>query len=279
VILNISNKAIAVLILSFGLMGLLSPQFAQADMLISPMRVAIKDRERSAQVVLINTSSKPKSYRLEWLQKRALSIGGYLDLDIEQAANFSTSSEMIRMSPRQVTLQPGARQMIKLAVRRPKDLADGEYRSHLQFTALPSNAGTNNTENTGIKLNLLLNYTIPVIVRKGPPDVNVIISDAKIKHSVVKGKTKYDVAVSMTRSGKNSPHGSLVAYWTPNQTKEETKVGELNHVNIYTELKQATRQIFWQLPSTTPKNGQLRIIYKGGQEYRGRIFAEKTINL
>jgi fimbrial chaperone protein len=275
---DMMNKTIFLLIKFVIIVGLLSVHFAQANMLISPMRVVINDRERSAQVILINTSTKPKSYRVEWIQKRALSEGGYKNLNPEQAANFPTASDMFRISPRQVTLQSGARQIIKLAARRPKDLPDGEYRSHLQFTALPSQSDTDNTGNTGIRLNLLMNYSIPIILRKGPLDFNVIISDAKINQSMVKGKAKYGVNVSMLRTGKNSTYGSLVAYWTPISSQEETRVGVLNSFNFFSELEQSTRDIFWQFPEIVPQGGKLRVTYEGAKEYQGKVLAEKLFN-
>lgn len=252
----------------------------QANMLISPMRVVLNDRERSTEVILINTSNKTKSFRVDWAQKKALSNGGYLDLDDKQATSFPIASKMFRVSPKQVTLKPGARQIVKLAARRPKGLLDGEYRSHLKFTALPTGTADNgDSRRTGIRLNLLLNYSIPIILRKGPMDYNVVINDANVKEYIVEGNLKREVNISMSRTGKNSTFGSLVAYWTPSNGGDEQRVGVLNSLNFFAELNQASRNIYWQFPDVTPRSGILRVTYEGAKEYQGQLLAEKIIRL
>ena len=114
---------------------------AQASLLVSPIRVAFEGRERSHEIVLINSSSEVKTYRLAWQEKLALPSGGYKDLTAEETVGYPSASKMLRFSPRQVTLKPNERQIVRLGLRRPKDLADGEYRSHLKLEALPPKRG------------------------------------------------------------------------------------------------------------------------------------------
>ncbi|MFT6907859.1 MAG: fimbrial chaperone protein [Oleiphilaceae bacterium] len=272
-------KTAKIILTSFILISLLQSYTAKANLLISPLRVAINDRERSAQVILINTGDESRSYRIGWVQKKALALGGYQDLNEEESANFPTASQMFRMSPKQVTLAPNQRQVIKMAARRPKGLADGEYRSHLKFTVLPKQIDETTVAERGIVLNLMLNYTIPVILRQGPTEVDVSISEGNIVKSIVNDKIKYDIAVTMSRSGPSSAHGSLYAYWQPNNGGEETRLGILNSVNFYQELSQKTFTINWQKPDIPPVNGRLRITYEGKKEFQGVTLAEKYFNL
>ena len=58
-------------------------------------------------------------------------INSHLNIQVSDVKNFLKN--MVRISPSQVRLAPGERQIVKLAIRKPKDLAEQEYRSHLAF--------------------------------------------------------------------------------------------------------------------------------------------------
>lgn len=251
----------------------------QADMLISPTRIAMNDRERSAQVILINTSNETKSYRVGWAQKKALPDGGYQDLNEQQSSDFPIASNMLRFSPKQVTLSPGGRQTVKLGARRPKGLANGEYRSHLKFTALPPPDSVVAAEETSIRIAVMMSYTIPVILRQGPLVYNVDLKTVDVKQSTVKGNSKYELLISASRSGTSSTFGRIRAYWTPNNNSKEIDAGVLNGVHFFPETSQFDKTIIWQLDSYPPISGKLRLVYEGQKEFRGKILAEKVFNL
>ncbi|MFT6639417.1 MAG: fimbrial chaperone protein, partial [Flavobacteriaceae bacterium] len=50
---------------------------AYADMLVSPTRVIMNDANRSATLILRNTSNGSRTYRLSWQDKRANENGSY----------------------------------------------------------------------------------------------------------------------------------------------------------------------------------------------------------
>jgi fimbrial chaperone protein len=254
----------------------------QASLLISPMSITFTDRDRSAQVVIINTSTVTRNYRIEWSQKKAVVGGGYEELTPEESKSFHTASSMLRVSPKQVRLAPGERQTVKIAARKPKDLADGDYRSHLKFTALPEQSAPAEGEPGSIKIKVLLSYSIPVIVRKGAEKYEVTIDSVKIepRTNTVKTKTSPpgDLLVTISRLGPTTMHGSINAYWQADGDHEEVLVGILNHARLYSELSQSHYKLFWQ-GSELPKSGKLRVVYSGDKEFRGKIFAEKVIKL
>jgi len=250
----------------------------QASLLISPMNVTFTDRERSAQVILINSGTVTRNYRMQWSEKVALPQGGYRALLAGEFKDYSIASPMLRLSPKQVKLKPGERQIIKIAARRPKSLTDGDYRSHLQFIALPAQSDLPEGKGPGsIQLKMLLSYSIPVIVRQGKPDYDVTIDSVKI--APLDGKKKGSkLVVSMSRIGSTTPHGSLKAFWQANNSNKETHVATLNGARLYSELEQATYKLFWHKEGFEPKSGKMRIVYEGSKEFKGITFAEKTIN-
>ncbi|MBU3003036.1 fimbrial biogenesis chaperone [Paraglaciecola arctica] len=273
------NKVLGVILTLCLVKCMFLANHATAEMLISPTRAVINDRQRSAQVILLNTSDTIKTYRLGWEQKRALPDGGYEDLDEATSSDFPVASDMLRFSPRQVMLRPNERQIIKIGARRPRDLADGEYRSHLLFTALPSEDEQAEKNQTGIRLKLMLNYSIPIILRQGFFDHDVVISNAEVLTVKKLKSTQYKIAVSFKRTGLHSTYGAIQAYWTPNNGGEEIKVATLNGVHLYAELETINRTMTWQPESFSPTSGTLRIAYEGGQEFNGQIFAEKVLSL
>tara|TARA_R110002167_G_scaffold348055_2_gene559221 strand:- start:3831 stop:4562 length:732 start_codon:yes stop_codon:yes gene_type:complete len=243
------------------------------------MRVAFNDRDRSAEIILINPGNKTKSYRLDWVQLKAREMGGYDEMNEQQADNYPTASDMLRFSPKQVTLEPGGRQLVKLGARRPRDLANGEYRSHLRFTLLPDEQDADTEGKTGINLNLLLNYTIPVIIRQGALDYQVTIDSLQVDKIEVNDENRYNFIVNLTRSGHNSTFGSINVFWTRSNSNNEIKVAELNSLNFYSDVNHITRRLHWQPKDIAPSSGKFRVVYKGGKEFRGKILAEKTFNL
>ena len=102
---------------------------AAADVTVSPTRIIFEGNTRKAQVSLINNSATPKTYRISWSCKRLTESGQYEE--VEQARPGERySDKMIRFSPRQIVLPPGKPQAVRLLLRKPADLAVGEYRSY-----------------------------------------------------------------------------------------------------------------------------------------------------
>ncbi|NRB23575.1 molecular chaperone [Shewanella sp.] len=248
--------------------------YLQASLLISPTQVTLNDRERSTSLVLINTGQETRTYRLSWQQKSVLENGSYHNLTEEEAKTFPTASGMIRFSPKQVTLKPDERQTIRLAVRRPKGLADGEYRSHLLLKALPPKSPeSSNVNGIRIKLNVVMSYSLPIIVRQGEIDASVALTSV----TLAKEKTfpRATITALLNHSGRNSVTGNIIAYWQPSQDAPEQIVARVHGYTVYPELTQHKIQLTW--PDYTPARGNLRLAFEGVKEFNGVLLAEKSI--
>ena len=71
------------------------------------------------------------------VRAQALGSDGRL-IDVETPnGKEQAAQEMILYAPRRVTLPPNQPQAIRLSARAPEGLADGEYRVHLLFRAIP----------------------------------------------------------------------------------------------------------------------------------------------
>lgn len=248
----------------------------QANLLITPTKITLMDADRTQEIILLNDGNERRSYRIEWSEKRVSETGDVKEMTAAEAKDYPKSSSFIRFSPRQVTLNPGERQIVKLIVRRPQNLKDGDYRSYLSFIALPVSKPAQNNGATGIQLNLLMSYSLPVLVRKGPSNVKVAIESTSLKFDQKSGQGRVDV--QLTRSGPSAAVGNLIAYWTPTNGSEQV-VARINDMSIYPEVSRRIASPGWIVESFKPGNGKLRVVYEGVKEYRGTVLAEKTIAL
>ena len=249
----------------------------KAELLISPTRIIFSERDRAQELVLINTGDKITTYRLEWTQKRALFGGGYTDIGNLDDPNNTTASKMLRFSPKQVTLNPGDRQIIKLALRKPRGLSDGEYRSHLLLKALPAPSKPKPAGVMSMTLNVQMNYSLPVTVRVGELESRANFTDYTFKYDENEQAGK--INVQLNRAGKHASFGNILAYWAPNSGEPKKLIARVNAYSIYPELTESQTNLIWLNEKFEPEDGELTFVYEGTGEYRGTVFDSKTFNV
>ncbi|UCB55242.1 MAG: molecular chaperone, partial [Thiotrichales bacterium] len=144
---------------------------AAAQLMISPTRVVFEGTERSKQVNLINNGSDVGRFRISFVRRKMLESGQIEAAEEGEPGMYS--DDMVRFAPRQVTLQPGQSQTVRLMLRKKSGLEDGEYRSHLMFQSLPDSSSSNieelasdNAKGVSVQLIPVVGITIPVIVRQ-----------------------------------------------------------------------------------------------------------------
>ena len=104
-----------------------------AALLVTPSRVVFEDRTRTAQVTLVNKGSETATYRISFIRQNMTEDGKFVPAEKDESGLYSDT--MVRYSPRQITLSPGQSQVVRLMLRKPKNLPDGEYRSHMLLCA------------------------------------------------------------------------------------------------------------------------------------------------
>ena len=183
------------------------PALAAGDLLVAPTRIVL-DGARGTEVILNNVGSETATYRIS-LELRRMDSEGRLD---EVATGTETDKEkatiaMVSYAPRRVTLPPNQPQVIRVGARLAPDVADGEYRAHMLFRAVPSAAAVTAAPREGLSIALTPIYgvTIPVIVRKGALQAVATISDVRL----VRGNGETALAFRMTRAGDRSVYGRL----------------------------------------------------------------------
>lgn len=109
---------------SASLFALVTTCLAQADLMVYPSRILLSDRERTAQVDIINNSQTQGIYKISLVRKRMTETGAFSDIsNPDPEERFA--DDLVKYSPRQVTLLPGASQTVRMMVKIPKDLPEG----------------------------------------------------------------------------------------------------------------------------------------------------------
>lgn len=254
--------------------GLSKP--AWSDIMIMPVYAVFSDRSRNEDITLVNTSNEEAVFRLGWAYQRQNEDSTYTQQDtpIDPAFDFQKS---VFFSPRQVTLPPGGKQNVRLSLRRPADLPDGEYHAHLRMQRLSPGetiigGGAPRGEGVSIGLSVNIGFAIPVFVRIGKYDATASITDPVF---IPAGKAgafpKFQMYLD--RTGKHGTMGKVEIFWTPPGGSEK-KIGNLNNVNVFTEITRRRVQV-----TLTEKNvvgGTVRVVYEGLGPDKGIKFDEKT---
>ncbi|TQV74410.1 fimbrial biogenesis chaperone [Denitrobaculum tricleocarpae] len=199
---------------------------AAGGLVISPQLVELDSRQRSKVLTLANRGEETQTYRISVINYRMDPDGSLYPADTPSAGEgFATG--LFRYAPRQITLEPGRPQTVRILYRRPANLGEGEYRSHLLFQqvpkARPATASRNNAAGLSIAIEPIFGITVPVIVRHGKLEATGELTD--LNTTSVNGGT--GISLRIARSGSKSLRGDLVA------SVDGENLGRLNNVAVY----------------------------------------------
>lgn len=251
---------------------------AAGELLISPTRVVFEKRTRTASVSLVNAGNETYTYRIEFVQRRMKPNGGFEEIK-KAGPGEQFSADMIRFSPRQVTLQPGQAQSVRLMLRKPPKLEDGEYRSHLLFRAIPKASTSsvsqlnNDPKAISIQLTPIVGISIPVIVRHGQTQVTTTIN--KLRYFEKNSTVLFD----LMRKGNASVYGDITILFK-DQSGHSSVIRKVNGLAVYTPNKSRRMNISAQAPGGVKiKNGILSVLFNNTKEAGGELITEQSIKI
>ncbi len=278
--------AAALLVCIRGVAGGSFVALAQAagGLMVTPTRIVLEGRTRSAEVIVMNSGTAPATYRISFKNMRMLENGSYEDIETP-AAGERFADKMIRYAPRQVVLEPGVTQTVRLLVRKPRDLAPGEYRSHLLFQSIPPPAAGADIEALDLKegeirvqVRTIFGVTIPVIVRHGDLRATVSLSELALEAADNRDGPRV-LSLRLNRSGDRSVYGDVVVTFEPD-AGEDTEVGVVRGLAVFTPNLTRILQISLRLPNgVTLRGGRLHVAYREPPDEGGAVLAEADIPL
>ena len=244
------------------------------DLIVTPTRLVFEGRDTTDQVLLSNRGSETATFRISMTQM-AMDEDGNLKETDTPPPGLRNASELLRFAPRQVVIAPGGTQVVRLTLRKPQDLADGEYRTHLFLRAVPpENRGTaiaaspGGTGEMSIELIPIFGISLPVIVRHGKvPAAEARLSDVTLEP----GEKGSVVRATIQRKGVGSLFGDVVVRYLRDGS-EPLVVGEISRLAVYPEIGQ--RRIV--VPVAPPEGvvlakGRLEVVYQAATEARAPL--------
>ncbi|QYF93427.1 molecular chaperone [Massilia sp. PAMC28688] len=255
-----------------------------AELMLNPTRVVLAGNQRATQIELINNSSEPATYRIGIVNRRMTETGEFVSIDTPGPDELF-AGPMLAYSPRQVTLAPGTAQVVRLMVRKPDGLAEGEYRSHLHFEKLaapgdlassvePDGAGQ---QRIGVVLKTLIGASIPVIVRHGATSARVALTQLALQQAGP-GQAP-QLAFLIERQGNQSVYGDLAAYLVAPGGGEQL-LARASGVAVYTPNSVRKAGLILQLsPGARLDRGRLRLAYHERPDAGGKLIAEASLAL
>lgn len=248
---------------------------AETDLMIYPTRAVMTDRQRTAQIDVINTSQMKTTYKISLVRKRMTDTGSIEDVTAPDPAE-KFADDLVKYSPRQVTLLPGAGQTIRMIFKTPSDLADGEYRSHLVFTKMASGVSDlsekedPNPTAVSMKVTVNVGISIAVIARHGKLEAKAAIDPASVRISVVEPKQQ-SVGFTLTRTGSRSVYGDVAVY------RGADKVAVGSGFAVYTPNTQRKVGVHVLEPYQLKSGENIRLVFTEKDEKMP--MAETTITL
>lgn len=250
--------------------GAIGPAHAGiGDLLVAPTRIVL-DGRRGTEIILNNIGEEEATYRVSIEFRRMTKAGDLEDVATPNAEELAAQS-MILYAPRRVTLPPRQPQAIRISARAPAGMADGEYRAHLLFRAVPKprpviKPGDEKPKGVSISLTPIYGVTIPVFVRLGNLSATAGIADVQL----TKFEGKPAIGLELSRVGDRSTLGEVRVL----KPGVADPIAILRGVAVYKEV--AARRVTVPIADkyTGSLSGPVTVQYIGSAEEGGRMLAE-----
>jgi len=262
---------------------------AAGGLMVTPSRVEFKDGSKAEEVKLINRGNETTSYRISFQNLRMKKDGSYEEITSENKGEEKFADDLIKFSPKRVTLKPGETQTVRLVVgKKPAEKA--EFRSHLLFKEeAPADFGNNveskasDNKKISVTLRPVFAISIPVIVRNGELKSEVVIDNLVVKTDP-KTKAK-QLSMQLNRTGQASVNGSVVVTLAQKVGGDKVEVGTLNNVSVYSPYPSRDVVVNLELPKNVKIDGGIleAKFYapkeESVSEQRGKILAQKSLTV
>lgn len=179
---------------------------AWGNLVVYPTRVTLSKQENVGKLTLKFTGNQKTKFHIKTVYYQQTPDGRLIQLDSKSEPKDS-AAQMIRFSPRSVTLEPGEVQVVRIMSKRRIEAANGEYRVHVLFESAKQDSPDKKDKNSSISTNLVINMgvAIPVIYRHLSEP-----AQAKLKQvSINKGKEQGQLSFVLNREGEGGTYSRI----------------------------------------------------------------------
>jgi len=269
-----------------GILAMLIAPIAQArkaELMLAPTRFVLDDSQRTVAVDVINKGDATGSYRIEIIDM-TMPEKGAIRQNPDGQTDPNSLKTYARISPRKVILKPGQDQKVRILLRTPRNLQDGEYRSHLKVTLTEDNLDEveNNkpSKNLAIVIKPRLAFTIPIILRHGETHYKMNIEKARVYYDEKDTKKASPMLeLLFAREGNRSSMGDVkVTHIGP--SGKSTIITYFPGIAVYRGTDRRDVSIPLSVPDGVDLTaGRLQIDYMEQQGEGGDLIASTTLKL
>lgn len=264
------KKIIFSIILAFSI---ILPHMAHANIDIIPQKIIMEGRDRSGEFTILNLSNTKGTFRIELINYSQNEKGIYTELKAPLSTAFDPS-KIVRFTPRQFTLEANGRQKVRLSLRKPGDLAEGEYRFHVKALRFATDKDIKeSSKDNSVKMLMNTAVVIPVVVRHGQTEGSAKLENATLIEPSKTERNRPELRVDVLRDGNQSAVGKLEVFWSPS-TSAPRKIGTIKNANVFTEINK--RQFTIPLSEYPQGAGSVIVRYRDGID-EGKILDEITL--
>ena len=243
---------------------------------ITVKRVVFEGPKRAEVVTVINNSDKEETYRMGWrhyLMKEEKSLKGVPEDALPP--EVKPSKDMIRFSPRRFTLPPRGSQQVRMMLRTPAGLEDGEYRSHLwirpeaDVDAFRKEAEKKVKKGkVGVAIEMLAGVSMPIIVRKGNLEGSAEITNLAFRDV----GTHIEADYTLERMGQRSVYGDVDLICNAG-TSNEYLAKFLRGLAVYPEVTKRNLNMKVKYLPNKPKCNDIMMRYSETDGFKGNIIS------
>ena len=255
---------------------------------ISPKRLTFDRGRRNGQVFILNQGTEAVTVDVAVTDRVMLPDGQIFTAEDAAkredgkgpAAALKSAKDMVQISPRRVTLQPGRPQTIRVRLGALPDDAAGEHRSHVTVTTIPPrDAGVTPEaaaagESTQLSFQIVAVYglSIPLIVRSGPADVRATIEGGRVETADVgTGRPTPVLALDLVRQGESSAFGNFEVR-VAGERRGAEPLGAVRGVAVYPEI--ARRAVRIPLSRAPAPGEKLEVTVTDDDTSPGKVLAK-----
>ena len=274
-----------------------APSTINAFLNITPKRLTFDARRRNGQVVLLNQGTEPVTVDIAMIDRVMLTDGQIFTLEDADkrpdgkaaVARLKSAKDLVQISPRRATLQPGRAQTVRLRMSTLPDATGGEYRSHLTVTTLPPRdtgataeaaAAPGGANDLRFNITAVYGLSIPVILRPADADVRATLEGAKLEFPEVSvdgrapPKRTAVLSLDLVRAGASSVYGNFEVR-VVGEKKGAEPLGLARGVAVYPEI--ARRMVRIPLSRTPAAGEKLEVTFTDDDTSPGKVIAKAIL--
>ncbi len=255
------------LLLCSALAAALQAAPSHAQVSAEPTFVLFDGEPGTKAIIVTNTGKSMEVYRVSLVDLRMLPDGRMVPAG-SAAEDEHFADGMVRFSPHEVELAPGASEVIRLKV---ASLWPGEYRTHVLVQQVPRVDALEaspfaRAEGVALDLRAVFGVAIPLIIRQGELPTRVTLARAQLT-ALADGTPA--VSLRLERSGMRSVRGALSLLCAGKE------IAFYDGIAIYAPTSR--RDLLLPLAASDLRDGSLKAIFREPDDTRGALTASAPV--